>query len=132
MKKHILGILLALLVSGGAFAQINGDIVAQSANVERQMFENKQNGLDKYDGLEIAYLVKVDGFTNYSNEDLPKLQAKLAGIENFKSVEIDDVNSDNMYIITEGKCQSDNLINSLQNQGFIVKSYAGEIRFTQP
>jgi hypothetical protein len=121
--------LLALLFSGGAFAQSNGDVTAQSAAVEQKMYENKQAGLDRYNGLEVSYLVKVDGFKNYNTEDISKLQEKLSGIELFKSVTIDDIKSDQIYIVAEGKCQPDNLIKSLQDQGFEVISYAGEIRF---
>jgi len=129
MKQTLLFILFSALLSGNFIAQEKGSLVPQSADIERHMFQNKQNGLDKYDGLEIIYLVKVEGIEKYPNEDIPKLSEKLASIDNFKSVEIENNSSKLIYITTTGNCNPDNLIKSLQEQGFRVLECTGEIQF---
>lgn len=127
--KNILFTLLALLITSGAFAQSGSKLSTQSADVERKVYENTKAGLDKYDGLEILYLVKLGGLKAYPNEDIPELEKKMSTIKYFKSVEISSNDAETIYITTTGNCQPEILHKSLIDQGFEVYDFSGELKF---
>lgn len=69
MNKHILVLLLALLVSSGAFAQNKEQIMPNSAQAEARVAENVKNGKEYHEGLLKVYMVEIDA-SSYNADDV--------------------------------------------------------------
>ena len=127
MKMKIIISLIALLFFSEAFTQ-SSKLSLQSSLIEKTMFENKKNGLGEFENLQIQYLIKLEGVSQYGKDGVDPLSIKLETIPQFISVIIDKNNMESIMILATGDCQPEQMETLLRDQGFKVLDYSGEIQ----
>lgn len=123
MNKHIIGFLLALLVSSGAFAQ---DLVSASPEAEAIVTSNIKNGKHYTDGLIKHYIVEVDA-SPYAEDDthyLTKTSTLIKQQLGYPAVSFQVITSDKGERIARFTFSGD-----IYNDLGTIKDYMGSLGF---
>lgn len=129
-------ILLALLVSGGAFAQNKDKLLPNSAEAESVMAENVRSGKDYHEGLLKVYMVKIDASSYTTNEThyidkTSNLISEHLGYSNFTHEDLDDFEEKKVVQFTfSGSAyrSTGEIKKFISDLGFKVFEVTGELR----
>ena len=130
---------MALLVSGGAFAQNLEKIMPSSGEAEAIMADNLKNGREFHDGLLKVYNITVDVSvydaedTHYINKTSSLISDEL-GYSTFSCSKVDDINGKKAAVFTFSGTNYTNLEDVkkyISSLGFTVLIARGELQIIE-